>query len=44
VAHEDVLRQIPGACIETHALREIDTNAHMFFDLEEATLTLFKDE
>jgi hypothetical protein len=25
-------------------LREIDTKAHMFFDLEEGTLTLFKDE
>jgi len=31
-------------CIVTHALRETDTNAHMFFDLEEGTLTLMKDD
>jgi hypothetical protein len=31
-------------CIETHGLRETDTDGQMFFDLEEGTLTLFKDE
>jgi hypothetical protein len=31
-------------CIKTHGLRETDTNAQMFFDLEEGTLTLWKDE
>jgi hypothetical protein len=31
-------------CVERHDLRETETNAYMFFDLEEFTLTLFKDE
>lgn len=31
-------------CVETHDLRETDINARMFLDLEEWTLTLFKDE
>jgi hypothetical protein len=31
-------------CVERHELRETDVNAHMFFNLEEWTLTLFKDE
>jgi hypothetical protein len=31
-------------CIERHALLETDINAQMFFDLEEDTLTLLKDE
>ena len=31
-------------CVERHDPPETDTNAHMFFDLEEWTLTLFKDE
>ena len=30
-------------CIERHDLQENDINAWMFFDLEEFTLTLFKD-
>ena len=31
-------------CVERHDLRENDTDAQMFFDLKEGTLTLLKDE
>jgi hypothetical protein len=31
-------------CIERHDLQENDTNAQMFMDLKEGTLTLWKDE
>jgi hypothetical protein len=31
-------------CVERHKLRETDISARMFLDLEEWTLTLFKDE
>jgi len=30
-------------CVETHALRETDINAQMYFNLIEGTLTLLKD-
>jgi len=30
--------------VEKHDLQETDTNAQMFFDLKEGTLTLLKDE
>jgi len=31
-------------CVERHALRETDTNAQMWVDLKEGTLTLWKGE
>jgi hypothetical protein len=31
-------------CVDRHDLTETDANAHMLLDLQEWTLTLFKDE
>jgi hypothetical protein len=41
---QECYAKIREYCVERHDLRETDINAHMFFDLEEWTLKLFKDE